>query len=216
MSTSNLPELWLPGRTLKVLLILASLTTLFFWLPVIRGAFDGSTYIWGLFGFSGNGLKGDYWFVLLGAIFGLTIQVLGWRGARMPVHFLLTGWFLFLAAGAIYLAVQFPQSFRFQGDTLGIDFSMAWFAPLLFGTAVIASIWWLWTDMRKKPENKILTWGRKNTIGVICLLALLPVQFLLLRSGTPHGISDQIGVILTILQWLLIGLAIRPIHLHSK
>lgn len=216
MSSNNFTEFWTPGRTLKLLLIMAALTTLPFWLPAIRGVFDGPTYEWNLFGFSGNGLEGDYWFVLLGAVFGLSIQILGWRGAKQPVHFLLSGWYLFLAAGALYFAVQDPQSFRFRGDTLGIDISLAWIAPLLFGAAAIASIWWSWTDLRKNRKVKAVPWSRQNTIWVIILLVLLPVQLLLLRSGAPHGTSDQIGVILTIIQWLLIGIAVRPILPDTK
>jgi hypothetical protein len=36
------------------------------------------------------------------------------------------------------------------------------------------------------------------------------VQFLLLQFGEPHGTTDQIGVVITILQWLLVGAALRP------
>jgi hypothetical protein len=35
------------------------------------------------------------------------------------------------------------------------------------------------------------------------------VQFVLLRFGEPHGITDQVGVLATIVQWLLVGRALR-------
>jgi hypothetical protein len=35
------------------------------------------------------------------------------------------------------------------------------------------------------------------------------MQFVLLRFGEPHGLTDQAGVILTVLQWLLLGWALR-------
>ncbi|GAB4526604.1 MAG: hypothetical protein Kow00133_15470 [Amphiplicatus sp.] len=39
-------------------------------------------------------------------------------------------------------------------------------------------------------------------------LAILPVQFALLRFGEPHARTDEIGVILTIAQWLAIVFAL--------
>jgi hypothetical protein len=39
------------------------------------------------------------------------------------------------------------------------------------------------------------------------VIALVPIQFLLLRFGTQHGTNDQIGVILTMVQWILLNLS---------
>src|ERR1044072_6355926 len=66
-------------RLLQGLLLWTALTTLVFWLPLVRGLFDGVTYQWGGFGFSGRGTDGDYWFVAGASAFrsgvGLTLLV---------------------------------------------------------------------------------------------------------------------------------------------
>src|SRR5690348_10797198 len=55
-------------RFLQGLLLWTSLTTLIFWLPSVRGLFDGASYEWGAFGFRGRGIAGDYWFVATGSL----------------------------------------------------------------------------------------------------------------------------------------------------
>jgi hypothetical protein len=37
----------------------------------------------------------------------------------------------------------------------------------------------------------------------------MPIQFALLRTGKQHGLTDKLGVILTICQWTLINLGLR-------
>jgi hypothetical protein len=39
---------------------------------------------------------------------------------------------------------------------------------------------------------------------------LLPIQFILLRFGEQHGTNDQIGVILTMLQLVVLNLGLYP------
>lgn len=213
----NTPDIfWKPNRKLKLLLFFTALTMLPFWLPAIRGAFDGVSYQWNSFGFEGEGIDGDYWFVLSGSVFALFIQFLGWRGARFPVHILMSGWFLFLAYGAIYLALDSPESLRFRGDTLGIDVSLAWIGPILFCSTATAAVWWSWNDLRDKSKLPIISWNIRNTYRLAGFVLLLPIQFWLLRAGEPHGFTDQIGVVITILQWLLIGIALKPLETVEK
>ena len=42
---------------------------------------------------------------------------------------------------------------------------------------------------------------------MVLVFALLPVQFFLLRSGVGTDSKDQVGVVLTIAQWVLLNLA---------
>lgn len=42
------------------------------------------------------------------------------------------------------------------------------------------------------------------------LVCLLPIQFVLLRLGPPDGLADQVGVVNTMAQWLLLGTALKP------
>jgi hypothetical protein len=205
---------WKPDRLLKAILIWTILTLIIVWLPLVRGLMDGDSYQWGNsawgFQFSGRGLGGDYWFLLLQAAFGLILLYLGWRGARQPFHWLLLLWHIQLALQAIYNSWTTPEDYRFKGDTLGVDVSLAWVGPLLFGGFALLSIWWVVRDIKSGQRRTTLQWTLANRVLLLIAVSLLPIQFVLLRFGPQHGPGDQAGVILTMLQWVLINLGLFP------
>ena len=47
----------MPDRLSRVALGWFGLTTIVFWLPTVRGAFDDPSYQWGLIDFSGRGTR---------------------------------------------------------------------------------------------------------------------------------------------------------------
>jgi hypothetical protein len=181
------------------------------WLPLIRGLMDGTTYEWGQtflgWDFGGKGLGGYYWLAVLQAVIAIVLVYLGWRGAPQPFHWLLLFWNVSGALNAFYNSIRFPEQYRFQGDTLGVDVSVAWVGPLFWGALAFLSIWWVVRDLRRGGERETVPWNRKNRLFLLVALGFLPIQFLLLRFGEPHGTTDQIGVILTMLQWLIVNLA---------
>lgn len=203
---------WKPDRVLKALLIWTAITLIIVWLPMIRGLMDGESYQWAasLWGFQvgGRGVRGDYWVLVVEGLFGLALLYLGWRGARLPFHWMLLLWLVPHAIDATYNSVTAPEDYRFQGDTLGVNVSLAWVGPVFFGGFALLGIWWVIRNWKKQPERP--AWSRANKLLLIIVACLLPVQFLLLSSGQPHGTTDQIGVILTMLQWVLINLGLYP------
>jgi hypothetical protein len=205
---------WKPDRLLKAILIWTMLTMVTVWLPLVRGLMDGESYQWGntFWGFQvgGHGLRGQYWLLLLQALFGLTLLYLGWRGARQPFHWLLLLWHIPLGAQAIYDSLTAPETYRFRGDTLGVDVSLAWVGPLFFGGIALLSIFWVVKDLKRRRERLVPEWSLASRILLLIALSLLPIQFVLLRFGEPHGPGDQAGVILTMLQWVLINLGLFP------
>lgn len=201
---------WKPDWMLRVLLAWTAITTLPFWLPLVRSFMDGDSYEWGLLDFRGHGLHGDLWLPALGVALALAIRWPGWRGARMPFHVLLLLWVVPLGAAATWLSIANPEDFRFQGDTLGIDVSLAPVGILLFGGLAVLALLWVIRDLRSGRRREAPPWTRTNKLLGLGLLALLPLQLVLLRFGEPHGTTDQIGVVITILQWLLVGAALRP------
>lgn len=201
---------WRPDPILRALLGWTALSTIIFWLPFVRGLFDGATYEWGLAGMGGTGISGDYWMPVLGAAFAIALRYFGWRGARMPFHALLLLWLVPLGAGATWLTLTQPEDFRFQGDTLGVDVSLAWAGPVIFGGFALLGIFWVIRDLRSGRKREAPPWTPTNQRLLIALVALLPIQLVLLRFGVPHGTTDQIGVILTMLQWFLLGAALAP------
>lgn len=197
-----------PDRILGVLVIWSAITFVVFWLPAVRGLFDGPSYTWSLFGFSGRGTSGDYWFPAVASIGAVGFFFLAWRGAGRLFQTILVLWHLLLAGGAVHLAISEPDSFRFRGDTLGIDLSLAWGGPVLFGGFSLLAM--SWVVRRGQKALQVPALGTRNRRLAYVILALLPVQFLLLRSGPPHGASDQLGVLLTLVQWGLITAVFHP------
>jgi hypothetical protein len=201
-----------PDRLLKAILIWTAVTAITVWLPLIRGLMDGSTYQWGgeIWGFKvgGSGVGGDYWVLPLQAGFVLWLLYLGWRGAKQPFHWLLLLWHIPLGASAIYNSLRFPENYRFRGDTLGVDISLAWVGPLFFGGFALLSLVWVMRDLRQSQSRKLAPLQRINRVWLLAVLSLLPIQFLLLRFGEPHGTTDQIGVILTMAQWVGANIAL--------
>ena len=55
-----------------------------------------------------------------------------------------------------------------------------------------------------------VNWNPSNSKAAWIILAPLPIQILLLATGEPHGLSDEIGVILTIIQAILIPSIFLP------
>ncbi len=134
----------------------------------------------------------------------MTILWLGNRGARMPFYWLLLAWHTALFTSFTYASVTSPEDFRFQGDTAGIDFSLAWVGPLFTGVFLALTVFWVVRDVRRPAPRQVAAWSRTNTIWLGSLIALLPIQFVLLRFGDAHGTMDLIGVVLVIAQWMLL------------
>ncbi len=205
---------WKPDRLLRWLLIWTGFTLLAVWLPLVRGLMDGASYQWAFApGVGGRGVGGTYWLLVILAGYGLLMLSLGWRGARPPFHWLLLLWHLSLAGLVVYASWTAREPMRFRGDTLGIDISIAWMGPVFFGGFALLAVYWVVRDRRAAPPRVAPEWQRTNRVLLLLAALLLPVQFILFRFGEPHGTTDQVGVVLTIGQWLLVNCALVP---HSS
>lgn len=207
-------QYWEPSRLVRVILIWLAITFITGWLPMIRGAFDGPTYSWGTsyFGkqFSGSGTGGEYWLPVVKSIFAIIVLYLGWRGARIRFLLFALLWQTFGFADALYSSITNPDEFRFKGDTLGVDVSLAWVAPTAYGIFLLLTILWAMRNARREWSQPVPPWSRKNSVWLIFLVALLPIQFVLLHFGKHQSTSDVIGVLITIFQWLFVAKAFRP------
>lgn len=200
----------------QYLIFWVTLVFLFAWLPLVRSIFDGGSYEWGTahFGaaFRGAGLSGDLWYLLS----KLAIGVLALYGTCRIWR---PGLWLACAIVAIYFMDSLqgyltdPAALIFRGDTLGIEINIGLVAVVLNALAVAAALVILLAWLRL-PEFRPLSPGSRRALVV--LAALLPVQFVLLRFGEPHGTTDQAGVILTLLQWLAVSWAISRKALGPK
>ena len=194
------------ARRVQILLMSwLTLTFLTAWLPMLRGAMDGPSYQWGGgllgFQFSGNGLAGDYWFVALKAAVALAFLCYGWRRPNGRFRIALVGWLALMLADTLFNVVTAPGDFRFRGDTLGVDISLAIVAPALDAAMLALATWCAW----KAPALPVPPLARANIVLLATAALLLPVQYALLGSGRGQDMNDVIGVLLTILGWFLLS-----------
>jgi hypothetical protein len=213
MSDTYLRKSW-NQRLFTVLWLWVSFRTLLPWLVFFRLTFEGDSYSWGTnyFGhmFYSSGLaRPDFLLVYALLAAGLIILYL-LHGFRFRIGGLLLLLFLGIsAADAVYqLVAGDPQIFR--GDTLDVtvDLTIVFFV-LQFGMFAVALAWW--GGVRRGVENaqpRALTAKRK--IIVWACAVFVPIQLVLLIFGEPHGLTDEIGVIGTMLQWVLLAYAFYP------
>jgi hypothetical protein len=189
----------------------ALVTGVLVWLPLVRGATQGTAYQWVLAdGIGARGVSGDYWLLVLAAPLVFTILYLGWRGARLPFHALLLLLHVSLAAAVAYAASTNPEAFRFEGATIGVSFSLTQIGPLLFGTFALLSIVWVARDLRARRRRALAPWKwtRATRIRLALVLALLPVEVVLFRAGEIQSTGNVIGVALIFWQWFMINAAL--------
>jgi hypothetical protein len=186
-----------------------------FWLPFVRSVTQGAAYPWGLgWGIRGNGLSGDFWVLVLGVCVTSLVLYLGWRGAPRLFHVLVLAMHVPLTALAIEAAWRSPESFRFQGATIGVEFSLALVGPLLVGGFTLASVFWVVRDLRSRQAGGVSPWiwTRSTRVRLVLVVAAFPIEAVLFRSGDLTSIQNVIGVGLVGWQWWVLNrvLAVMP------
>jgi hypothetical protein len=184
--------------------------SLFGWLPLLRALFDGPSYSWGAGYFAwsigGSGVTATLWFPTLKCLVAALVVwavLRNWRPVAAIAATIITA--MLLASDLYALVTQ--EAIWFHGDTLGIRLNVSWLAPSVTATALVACIALWMLSVRRGPSNAVPL-DTVNRRRLLMLTALLPVQFVLLRFGVPHGATDAAGVILTILQWMMLGWAL--------
>lgn len=197
----------------RLLLGWLTLSFVLAWLPLVRALMDGRTYEWGTryFGipFSGAGLTGDLWLLIVLSSLAIWLLYRGWRNPSRPFAAVLLAWLGLAAADSLH-AVFTGGSFDFEGATLGVSVSLAIVAPLMHvGVFVLAVIWSVHQARSPHPGVRPRWTSTNAALGAMVVL-LFPIQFLLLRAGQGQEAKDVIGVLLTIFQWFLISAALYP------
>ena len=202
----------------RIHVLLMSWLTLLFtatWLPLLRGAMDGPSYAWGggHFGyqFSGTGISGDYPYMIAKAAIALLFLWFGWRRPNGGFRPALVAWLALMLADTIYNVTTSPDSFRFQGDTLGVDLSLVLVAPALDALMLLIGAWWA----VQAPALPVPPLARTNAVLLATAALLLPVQYGLLSSGRGQDMNDVVGVLLTLFGWVLLSAGLGLWRIHS-
>jgi hypothetical protein len=97
---------------------------------------------------------------------------------------------------------------EFHGDTLDVHISIS---SIVIPLSVIALIWVVAVILkdRKLPEVSI-SWSRSNTRKALIILSPLPIQAIMYATGEAHGLTDEISVVITIIQSFLLAIVFFP------
>lgn len=199
-----------PRPMLQAVLWWTSLTSSIAWLPLIRSLFDGDSYAWRTVYGSGSGFAGELWLAPILAALVLAMLWAGWRGGgRYWLHALLVLWHAVITAWAVAM-VAGPSGNAVWFEDSAVAIPLHWLLPVVLGLFLVLALSWAIVDARTQAPRIFLRWTRGNTRWCVGLVVLLPVQFALLRFGEVDGLTDRIGAIVTVLQWLLVNWALRP------
>jgi hypothetical protein len=193
-------EKYFPSQKRGLLLItcLSMMTT---WLPLLRGLFDGPSYRWGntLFGrnFSGNGINGDYYYVIVHAVFGFFLLYTFYHSHRRVVFYTLLALWHLTIVGNVCWAIFAGEGLYFHGDTLGIHLNLGY---VVIPMVALLAVWVIRVIATDQRYGKVFKWKMKNNRWLIVVLSMLPVQFILLRTGEPQDLTDKIGVVMALSQ----------------
>ena len=161
-------------------------------------------YRWSNAGFSGIGMVGDFWFVVVIFVYVAVMMWYGWRGARMPFHVLASVWTTALTAMFVSGVIEHGQKMRFRGDTLHINIWLGWLIPVfLLFTALI--IYWAVRDLRSKRQRFKPAWSTRNTVGLVMAVVLWLVAAALFRTGPLHGSANVAAVLLMFVFWIILN-----------
>ncbi len=185
------------------------------WLPLTRTLTGGGTYQWGVDMFNtmyrGAGLEGDYLFLVLQLVIGLTLIYMGFRNPRAPYPALLVMWHGLNLANDLFRPLVLGERNIFYGDTGRVAYDWTIVSPMLTGLMFVLALAWavretLSPEKFEQPQG----WARRNVIFLAVFLAYLALVTFLERTGEAHGLTDMFVVPLNILAPMVIALCIMP------
>ena len=204
-------------KKLNFLLFVTSLSAATSWLPFIRGISDGESYEWGttFLGtlFHGTGVTGDFYFVFLNMLLVILLMYsFYWIRNRKIFYSLLGVWYGSIIANAIFEVFK-GERYMFHGDTLNVHVDLTFILIpliLLLGAFVLHMVY------ADRKHHFTVKSHRKNKIWAMLLLLPIPVQIVLFHMGEPHGITDQIGVVIALMQIALFWKMFQAYYIISE
>ncbi len=194
------------------LMIFSGLTFMLVWLPLLRCLFDGKTYSWGqnYFGifFNSTGIEAGYFILIPFLILYLFYFYSFYWVRNRTIFYIMLAWFWMHNFGNLIYDIIKNGDTEFHGDTLDVHISIS---SIVIPLSVIALIWVVAVILkdRKLPEVSI-PWSRSNTRKALIILSPLPIQAIMYATGEAHGLTDEISVVITIIQSFLLAIVFFP------
>lgn len=188
-------------KRLTFLLFVTSVSSATTWLPFIRGISDGLSYQWGatFYGklFAGKGVTGDFYFVVINLMLvTLLMYSIYWIRDRRICYGLLIIWYGSILGNLGY-EVMIGERYMFHGDTLNVHVDLTYFLVPVF---LLPGAFVVYMIREDRKHSLIVKRHRKNRLWAMFIVLPIPLQVVLFYSGPPHGISDQVGVVIALLQ----------------
>ena len=199
-------------RLKTILSVIVSITFLIVWLPFLRAIFDGRSYHWGteyfVFLIYGAGVNLDFIFVVIQLLFYAALMIsFYWVKNRNIFYGMLSLWFLNVFGNLLFDIIMNGDT-MFHGDTLGVHISITWIVVPLSVLALLMIVLVIREDLAEAEQS--IGWNMRNRNLMFLILGPLPIQAVLFAIGEPHALTDEIGVIISILQCFLIPIFLRP------
>ena len=193
------------------LLFIVSFTFIIVWLPLVRSIFDGSSYHWetGYFGFvmKGDGIGPHFGFLIAQLLlYSALFYSVYWQKNRKIAFGLLGIWFIHFFGSLIYEGLN--GELMFHGDALNVHYDMTYLVVIL-GTISLGLIL-LAYKKDQALDLPCISWNKKNKLAAWIILGPLPIQLILLSTGDPQQNTDQIGVVISIIQANVIPFIFLP------
>lgn len=194
------------------LMIFSGITFMLILLPLQRCFFDGSSYSWGqqYFGMSfySKGVELDYFilvpFLILYVVYFYSFY---WVKNRTLFYIMLIWYWVHNFGNLLFGLIKDGDS-MFHGDTLNIHISIS---TIIIPLSILFLIWIVAIIYKdKRLEEVEIVWSKRNTLKALFILGVLPIQAILYATGEPHGFTDEVSVIITILQSFLFGIIFIP------
>ena len=112
---------------------------------------------------------------------------LGLRGAGRLFRGLILVWNMVMTADVMYQVISNPDGFEFHGDTLGIHLNLGITVIAVVAAMTLLTVYWIGWLSPTRVADAPPDWAPRNRTLLTALFLLLPVQFVLLRFGEPHG-----------------------------
>lgn len=194
------------------LMIFSGLTFMLVWLPLLRCLFDGKTYSWGqdYFGmpFQSTGIELDYFILIPFLILYLFYFYSFYWLKNRTVFYIMLAWFWIHNFGNLLFDIIKNGDTEFHGDTLDVHISIS---SIVIPLSVIFLIWIIAVILKDRKLQEVnIPWNRRNTLKAIFILGPLPLQAILYATGEPHALTDEVSVLITILQSFLIPIIFFP------